>query len=85
MLAQLALYTTWITDDDAWKSTLAESSLNDRKYAESIRDAVRKIVREDGQYVFWIVGVREGREGKVSPGRTVRWSRLMDVGVLVTI
>jgi hypothetical protein len=60
--------TNWISDDEAWKATLAEHSMSDRKYAESIRDAVRKIVKEDGQYVFWLVGVREGKEGKVSQG-----------------
>jgi len=58
----------WISDDEAWKATLAEHSMNDRKYAESIREAVRKIVKEDGHYVFWLVGVREGKEGKVSRG-----------------
>lgn len=69
-LAQLALNTTWITDDDAWKLSLAESAMHDRKYAETIRDAVKKIVKEDGQYVFWLVGVREGKEGKVSGSRS---------------
>jgi hypothetical protein len=58
----------WITEDDAWKATLAESSINDRKYAESIRDAVRKIIQEDSQYIFWLFGVREGKGGKVSQG-----------------
>ena len=66
MLAQLVVNTNWISDDEVWKATLSEHSMNDRKYAESIREAVRKIVKEDGQYVFWLVGVREGKEGKVS-------------------
>lgn len=66
MLAQLVLNINWISDDEAWKATLAEHSVNDRKYAESIREAARKKVKEDGQCVFWLVGVREGKEGKVS-------------------
>jgi hypothetical protein len=65
MLAQLVVNINWISDDEAWKATLAEHSMNDRKYAEFIREAVRKIVKEDVQYVFWLVGVREGKEGKV--------------------
>lgn len=68
MLAQLVLNSNWISDYEAWKSALMEHSMNDRKYAETIREAVRKIVKEDGQYVFWLVGVREGKEGKVSQG-----------------
>lgn len=61
------LNTTWIADDEAWKDTLTNHSTSDRKYAETIRAAVRTIVKEDGQYVFWLVGVREGKEGKVCP------------------
>jgi translation initiation factor 2-alpha kinase 4 len=64
-LAHLALNTGWITDDEAWKQVLADPAVDDRKYAETIREAVRKIVKEESQSVIWLFGVREGKEGKV--------------------
>jgi translation initiation factor 2-alpha kinase 4 len=64
-LAQLSLHTAWVMDDEAWKAALAEPGFEDRKYAETIREAVRKTIKEENQYVLWLVGVREGKEGKV--------------------
>jgi len=66
ILAQLALQSSWIADDEAWRPILADPAITDRKYADTTREAVRKMVKEDGHDVFWLFGVREGREGKVS-------------------
>ena len=60
-LAHLALNPGWITDDEAWKQVLADPAVDDRKYAETIREAVRKIVKEESQSVIWLFGVREGK------------------------
>jgi hypothetical protein len=72
-------------DDESWKATLTDPSMNDRKYAESIREAVRKMIKEDGQYVFWLVGVREGKEGKVCQGGFTSRCMLILVGFLAAI
>ena len=64
-LAHLALSPAWITDDEAWKQVLTDPAVDDRKYAETIREAVRKIVKEENQSVIWLFGVREGKDGKV--------------------
>jgi len=64
ILAQLALQSSWIADDEAWRPILTDSAMTDRKYADTIREAVRKIVKEDGHDVFWLFGVREGKVGR---------------------
>jgi hypothetical protein len=51
----------WITEDETWKPVLADKAVGDRKYAEQVREGVRKLVEEDGQSAFWLFGVREGR------------------------
>jgi translation initiation factor 2-alpha kinase 4 len=61
ILSHMALETGWITDDEAWKPILADKAVSDRKYAETVREGVRKLVKEDEQGSFWLFGVREAR------------------------
>jgi translation initiation factor 2-alpha kinase 4 len=65
ILAQLAINTSWITEDEAWKAVLTDPAIDDRKYAETVREGVRKLVKDENQNVIWLFGVREGKEGKV--------------------
>ena len=61
LLSRLTLHPEWVQDDEPWKSILGGLATGERKYADQIREGVRRLVREDGHGVFWLFGVREGR------------------------
>lgn len=61
LLSRLTLHPEWVSDDEPWKAVLASLATSERKYADTVREGVRKLVKEDGCGVFWLFGVREGR------------------------
>lgn len=61
LLSRLTLHPEWVSDDEPFKSILASLATSERKYADTVREGVRKLVKEDGCGVFWLFGVREGR------------------------
>lgn len=60
-LSELTVHPEWVRSEERWKTILAELSPEDRKYADSVREGVQKLVKEDGHTVFWLFNVREGR------------------------
>lgn len=64
LLSRLSLHPEWVHDDDPWKIILGGLATTERKYADQVREGVRKLVKDEGCGVFWLFGVREGR---VSP------------------
>jgi translation initiation factor 2-alpha kinase 4 len=62
LLAQLALDPAWVTDDEAWRGVLSSMTPTDRKYVDSIREAVREVRKaQGGAGCLWLFSVREGR------------------------
>lgn len=48
LLSQLTLDTSWIHDDEAWRTVLANHFGDERKYLEQVREHVQKEVRGEG-------------------------------------
>lgn len=61
MLSAMTLETTWVRDDDAWRSiTHPQLPTSERRYADQVRDAVREHQSTTGGPV-WLFSVREAR------------------------
>nr|XP_019050908.1 PEK/GCN2 protein kinase [Kwoniella bestiolae CBS 10118]OCF29838.1 PEK/GCN2 protein kinase [Kwoniella bestiolae CBS 10118] len=77
MLCQMTLDTTWITDDEAWRSLLAKEGIStgDRRYAETVRDAVKE--RKSGGTVNGTLG--SGASGGGAEKGSSAWCWLFSV------
>ena len=72
LLSKWTLDSTWIHDDEAWRGTLASISTSDRRYADSVREAVQDAMRgksDNGLAAskgwMWLFSVREARVSRV--------------------
>lgn len=71
LLCSLALDHTWLTEDEAWRLVLAGVANADRRYAETVREAVRTRASgggsagvagsSGGNGWVWLFSVRETR------------------------
>ncbi|ORX40873.1 kinase-like domain-containing protein [Kockovaella imperatae] len=70
ILAQMALESSWLSDEEAWRTLLAPFSTADRRYVESIRDAIVDIKsKSEGDGWLWLFGVRDNKVGGLHGAR----------------
>lgn len=80
-LSQASRQTTWILDDENWKSLLADLETGERQYADTVREGVRKLVKDEKVRMFWLFGLREDRVShSVSPHPLVSQHIIISAG-----
>ncbi|KAI9637172.1 kinase-like domain-containing protein [Dioszegia hungarica] len=59
LISRLTVSTAWVQDDEQWRGILAELRASERKYADTVRTAVKDA--KGGNGWIWLFSVREGK------------------------
>ncbi|WVQ86282.1 hypothetical protein IAT38_008450 [Cryptococcus sp. DSM 104549] len=77
-LCQLSLDTTWMTDDEAWRAIITKEGVhpgNDRRYADTVREAAREMSEKGGKEQerdggwIWLFSVRDNKGFLLQAGK----------------